>query len=427
MNDIQRLIFEHRSCIKKLKVLIHPDKRPNDRLQAEEEWKQLDTVLSNLTIGYPVWQELSNWQDFQYVVENIAEFKSQLLAIVDGALSISAIVQYVNMELDLTGILHRFDIDFKSRYSSLNAKQVDDVIQTICGDLRLMNDDLNYQPCIIQSHSILIEENIVVNDNKFWKQLMCQKLGLKVSEYQNHFIVDWCKENSQTNNILENVNDYVQGFEVSSMSLDYPLVKDSPTNDPLVDIMSFELFDDNVLLPPSQLDVLESQFDTSSQVSISILDPIIVFDTAPSLKPIEIVVSKKRVSSEDEDSSSEVSNLLERTNLKKKPKQHKKAAICPQWFEFKSRPISLQAKRYYLQCKKKTRKKLDNFGALLKITKNPLSTAPHYFDAALRLLDDYGLQKCLNNNVEELLQDRKDINNFRGALFAFRRFYSSLK
>jgi hypothetical protein len=196
MTNILRLIFEHRSCIKKLKILIHPDKRPNDQLVAEDEWKQLDTYLTNLS-GYPSWRSLSNWQDFQYVSENINEFKEQQTSILSGALSICAMVEYLNAELELTPLVYRFESDFKSRYSSLSAKQVDDIIKQICHDLRLMNDNINYQPCAIASVSMVIEEQIVVNDNKFWKQLMCQKLDIKLDQYSNHFIVDWLQKNKK--------------------------------------------------------------------------------------------------------------------------------------------------------------------------------------------------------------------------------------
>jgi hypothetical protein len=190
MTNLFKLIFDHRSCIKKLKILIHPDKRPNDRKVAEEEWKQLDTVLSTLTASFPSWKDLSNWEELQYVFQHATEFKSQQTAINDGALCVFVMIEYLNSELDLAKISQRFQLDFKSQYTSLSATQLNDVVHRICIDIRLMSKDNHYHPSIVESQTMIVEEEIVVNDNKYWKQLICQKLGLSINEYSDHFIMN---------------------------------------------------------------------------------------------------------------------------------------------------------------------------------------------------------------------------------------------
>jgi hypothetical protein len=159
-------------------------------------------------------------------------------------------------------------------------------------------------------------------------------------------------------------------------------------------------------------------------------DEDIFRDVTKQAKHNEICTKNQAIIDDDEtDDDPEVLLLLSKqANFLDIPvNNNSKIRVCPQWFDGNSRPVSIRAKRYYLQCKEQDMRNLDSFAAILKSSKNPFSTAPHYFDAMLKLLNEYGLQRCLETNVKELLTGRKDLSNFRGALFAFRRFYSKIK
>jgi hypothetical protein len=424
MINLFQLIFDHRSCIKKLKILIHPDKRPNDRKVAEEEWKQLDTVLSTLTTSFSAWKELTNWEELQYVFQHATEFKSQQTAINDGALCVFVMIEYLNSELELARISQRFQLDFKSQYASLSATQLNDLIHRICIDIRLMSKDNQYHPSIVESQTMIVEEEIVVNDNKYWKQLICQKLGLSINEYSNHFIMNhFGRESYDTNGLMQDCVKYIPGDIMSFVD-----ETEVSSHDSLSTQQTYEegKLDEN----------MESNTETAQgpQSSDDIVGPqLLETDTAVKKERSRKRKNKKhekQKTDEDDVCKKQCNEMIQAPRLEtmtdktvlttKIKKSHKKV---PEWFDFKARPISSQAKQYYLQCRKLQRRKLDEFVSLLKRTKNPLSTAPHYFDTTLKLLEEYGWEKCLtHNNVEELLRDRKDLSNFRGGIVLFRRF-----
>jgi hypothetical protein len=204
-----RLIFNNRLCIKKLKLQLHPDKRPNEQQLAQEEWQQMDECLTTLNLCYPKWQELSNVQDLEFICQNKKFVQEQQTLIQDKALSLGTILEFVNMELQSIGISTLFPIDFKSRCSTFGTSHLlDGALNQICRELQVMKNMQGYQPCLISMESNGNQEQNVIDDSKYWKKLMCQKLGKPTNVYETHFVADlW--GNSTLSCGLEKVSDTV--------------------------------------------------------------------------------------------------------------------------------------------------------------------------------------------------------------------------
>lgn len=255
-----RAIFNHRTCIRKLQVKLHPDKRPNEVELANKEFNELSECLRNLNKYYPAWQKVTTFKQLEFINTQKDFMIKQRELIDSGGLSFGIILDYVNDELRDCGMTRLFSNEVQFAFFTFSSYQmVEDFLDQICHELQ--NGMLHCEELVFQVNSD--SEDVVINDGKYWKELMCRKLGLSIKLYESHFIRDVLikiplKQNSSKPDDLEKVLEKESSLQDELVSIVEDIHQDVPISE-----ISLTFFQDASNSQDSEIPFIPQDISTS--------------------------------------------------------------------------------------------------------------------------------------------------------------------